>query len=548
MFPQKVRQGRGWAWSILLGVVVLAGCSEEGTGDGLDLFVYNAADGIRSLDPARATDLETLWIVDQLYEGLLEFDAALHVVPALAESWSVSEDGLTLGFRLRSDAVFHDGSPLRAEDVVRSFARMLDPAEALPGRWVLDGLRKENGIEGIGEDSLVLRLVAPNPVFTSLLATPQASILKGGGLDGDPNVDDLGTGPFLLKGWLAETAMVLHRHPQYWMRDEGGRRLPRLDGVRIEFNREEGAEMLGFRQGRYDFVSAPKPEWMDVFFEEDGQWKPEWEGRFERHSVPFLKTDYIGLLMDSASCASLGLSPIDARVRRAMSLALDRRLLVQELRAGGASVARGFVPHGMPGFTADERPVHPHLRHDPEAARALLVEVGIGTEPPLTRRSVGTLGTKPATAELAAALQHAWSEYGLDLDIDVAPSGIDAERVARSEVPLFRKSWLADYPDAENFLGLFDSVRWTPGGPNYTRHADQRVDSLLHAASLLPTGEERLALLREAERLVLDAMPVIPLWHDDVLHLVSTAWSGWRVTPNNRLDLRHVERRSEVRP
>ena len=529
-------------------MVVLAGCSEEGTGDGLDLFVYNAADGIRSLDPARATDLETLWIVDQLYEGLLEFDAALHVVPALAESWSVSEDGLTLGFRLRSDAVFHDGSPLRAEDVVRSFARMLDPTEALPGRWVLDGLRKENGIEGIGEDSLVLRLVAPNPVFPSLLATPQASILKGGGLDGDPNVDDLGTGPFLLKGWLAETAMVLHRHPQYWMRDEGGRRLPRLDGVRIEFNREEGAEMLGFRQGRYDFVSAPKPEWMDVFFEEDGQWKPEWEGRFERHSVPFLKTDYIGLLMDSASCASLGLSPIDARVRRAMSLALDRRLLVQELRAGGASVARGFVPHGMPGFTADERAVHPHLRHDPEAARVLLAEVGIGTEPPLARRAVGTLGTKPATAELAAALQHAWSEYGLDLDIDVAPSGIDAERVARSEVPLFRKSWLADYPDAENFLGLFDSVRWTPGGPNYTRHADQRVDSLLHAASLLPTGEERLALLREAERLVLDAMPVIPLWHDDVLHLVSTAWSGWRVTPNNRLDLRHVERRSEVRP
>ena len=543
MFPQMVRQGRGWAWSILLGVIVLFGCSEEGPGDGLDLFVYNAADGIRSLDPARATDLETLWIVDQLYEGLLEFDEALHVVPALAESWSVSEDGLTLGFRLRSDAVFHDGAPLRAEDVVRSFARMLDPAEALPGRWVLDGLREENGVEAIGEDSLVLRLVAPNPVFPSLLATPQASILKGGGLDGDPNVDDLGTGPFLLKGWLAETAMVLHRHPQYWMRDEEGRRLPRLDGVRIEFNREEGAEMLGFRQGRYDFVSAPKPEWMEVFFEEDGQWKPEWEGQFERHSVPFLKTDYIGLLMDSASCASLGLSPIDVRVRRAMSLALNRRLLVEELRAGGASVARGFVPHGMPGFTSDERPVHPHLRHDPEAARALLAEVGIGNEPPLARRSVGTMGTKPATAELAAALQHAWSEYGLDIDIDVAPSGIDAERVARSEVPMFRKSWLADYPDAENFLGLFDSARWTPGGPNYTRHADQRVDSLLHAASLLPTGEERLALLREAERLVLDAMPVIPLWHDDVLHLVSTAWSGWRVTPNNRLDLRHVERR-----
>ena len=167
--------------------------------------------------------------------------------------------------------MFHDGSRC-VRRCGRSFARHARPTEALPGRWVLDGLRQDNGVEAIGEDSLVLRLVAPNPVFPNLLATPQASILKRGGLDGDPNVDDLGTGPFLLKGWLAETAMVLHRHPQYWMRDEEGRRLPRLDGVRIEFNRGgKGPEMLGFRQGRCTSCRPRSPEWMDVFFEEDGQ-------------------------------------------------------------------------------------------------------------------------------------------------------------------------------------------------------------------------------------------------------------------------------------
>ena len=523
-------------------LALLSSCSTGPSDGGIDLFVYNAADGIRSLDPAQATDLETLWIVDQMYEGLLEFDEDLDVIPALADRWSVSEDGLTYAFRLRSSVQFHDGSPLTAEDVVLSFERMLNPANALPGRWVLSGLVEEGGVRAVGADSVELRLKEPNPVFASLLATPQASILRGGGAQTELQSEEVGTGPFVLKGWLPQTAMVLHRNGGYWKKDAQGRSLPLLDGVRIEFNREEGAEMLGFRQGRYDFVSAPRAEWMEVFFDDAGAWRPDWEGRFLRHSVPFLKTDYIGILVDSVSCADIGLSPVDARVRRAMSMAIDRTLLIRELRAGGASVPLGFVPTGMPGFGPQDRQVHPALQFDPKAARALLAEVGVGPEPPLMRLSVGVLGTKPSTAELAAALQHAWAGFGIDVTIDVAPSGIDAERVANSEVPLFRKSWLADYPDAENFLGLFDSARWTPGGPNYTHFADATVDSLLQHAATLPNGPERNAILQAAEGRVLDAMPVIPLWHDDVIHLVSSEWTGWKVTAHNRLDLRHVER------
>lgn len=542
MFHQKKGRASGWFAGAVAATAVLTSCFNGPDDRELDLFTYNAADGIRSLDPARATDLETLWIVDQMYEGLLEFDDDLGVVPALADRWSVSEDGLTYAFGLRPGVQFHDGSAFTAQDVVLSFERMLNPANALPGRWVLSGLAKEDGVRAVGTDSVELRLDAPNPVFASLLATPQASILCGGGAGAELQSEEVGTGPFVLKGWLPETAMVLHRHGGYWKQDATGRALPLLDGVRIEFNREEGGEMLGFRQGRYDFVSAPKAEWMEVFFDDSGAWRSGWEGRFVRHSVPFLKTDYIGILVDSASCAEMGLSPLDARVRRAMSMVIDRTMLIRELRAGGASAPLGFVPTGMPGFGQDDRPRHPSLRHDPDAARDLLAEVGVGIEPPLNRLSVGILGTKPSTAELAAALQHAWAEYGIDVDIDVAPSGIDAERVANSEIPLFRKSWLADYPDAENFLGLFDSGRWTPGGPNYTRFSDAAVDSLLQRAANLPNGPERIGILQAVEGRVLDAMPVIPLWHDDVVHLVSRQWQGWKVTAHNRLDLRHVER------
>ena len=111
------------------------------------------------------------------------------------------------------------------------------------------------------------------------------------------------------------------------------------------------------------------------------------------------------------------------------------------------------------------RPPLDVLRHDPDAARALLARHGIGTNPPLQRMTGWTLGTKPATADLAAALQHTWSAFGVDIAIDVAPSAIDAERVAKGQVPAFRKSWLADYPDAENFLSLFDQHRWARMAP-----------------------------------------------------------------------------------
>lgn len=532
---------------ILDGLAILAACLSFSCSGGpapseVRLLTYNASDGVRSLDPGRATDLESMWVVDQLYEGLLELDQRLEVKPALAEAWSVSPDGLSYGFRLRRGAVFHDGSAVTAGDVVESFRRLLDASQALPGRWVLSDLRDAGGMEVLREDSLVLHLARPQPVFPGLLATPHASILKGGGWNGQPDTEDLGSGPFELKGWLPETAMVLRRFPNYWMRDDSGVTLPYIEGVRIEFNREPGAEFLGFRLGRYDFVSNLDPEWIKAMRDDEGQWSSEWEGRVSVHQVPFLRTDYIGCLVDSAALASGGFPVLPTEVRRAMSMAVDRAALVREWRAGQAKPATGFVPPGMPGFSSAERPGRQDLEFRPEEARQLLSDQGIGPEPPLRRLTGLVLGSKAETADLAAALQHAWAEFGIDVEIDIAPSTVDAERVAKSQVPLFRKSWLADYADAENFMGLFHPDRWCPSGPNYTHFADDAVTAMLDSAQGMQPGAGREAVLREAESRVLDAMPVIPLWHDQVVHLVSTHWEGWSVSPTNRLDLRRVRR------
>jgi len=526
---------------MLMGAVLLS-CSPPEIQERKDLFCYNASDGVRSLDPGKATDLETIWVVDQLYEGLLEMDAALQTRPALAEAWSVSGDGLTYAFRLRKSAHFHNGQRVTAADVAASFNRLLDPTEALPGRWVLADLKPMGGVEVLSEDSLHLHLSRPQPVFPGLLSTPQASVLWTGGRNGQPDTEDMGSGPFLLKGWLPETTMVLHRFPGYWMRDEEGNVLPYLPGLRIEFNREPGAEFMGFQRGKYDFVSALDPEWVEAMKNEAGGWRSEWEGQFNVYRVPYLKTDYVGVLVDSMALGAAGFPATSAEIRRAMSMALDREALVRELRAGEAKPAVGFVPPSMPGFQFQHRPVRPDLHWSPDSARRILAAHGIGPEAPLQRLKGLTLGTKPGMADLAAALQYAWSSFGIDIEIDIAPSAIDADRVAQSQVPLFRKSWLADYPDAENFLSLFHPGRWCPNGPNYTHYQNSEVTEKLEQAARMVPGEERQRVLREIEQRVLDSMPVIPLWHDEVVHLVSSRWDGWQVSPTNRLDLRQVRR------
>ena len=138
-------------------------------------------------------------------------------------------------------------------------------------------------------------------------------------------------------------------------------------------------------QGRYDFVSALDPEWVNALKDETGKWKPEWKGRFKVHEVPYLKTDYVGFLVDSAALDQGGFPRLTAPIRRAMSMALDREALVRELRADEAVPAEGFVPSGMPGFSNDQRQGRVALAWHPDVARSILAEAGIGPEPPLER-------------------------------------------------------------------------------------------------------------------------------------------------------------------
>ena len=218
-----------------------------------------------------------------------------------------------------------------------------------------------------------------------------------------------------------------------------------------------------------------------------------------------------------------------------MSMALDRHGLAQHLRRNAVTPTDHFVPPTMLGFR------QPHVvEQDLEQARILLQEAGHPNG-----QGVGeiVLSTTSDYVDMCAAFQHDWALLGLDVKVDVVPASVHRERVAQGGPPMFYKSWLADHADAENFLGLFIESNFAPGGPNYTHHSDDTFEALFaQALNETDNVEARLKTYAQMDSIVHSSMPVIPLFHDEVTHILSNDVKGWRIHPVNRLDLRRVSK------
>jgi len=514
----------------LFSAACIVACSEGTPLDDPRVFRYNESAPITSLDPAAARSLEHMWVVDQLYDGLVELTPSLEVAPCLASSWTFNDSSLTYRFALRQGARFTTGRPVTAHDVVASLERLRDPKVLSSGGWILEAVA-DGGIVAVDDSTVDIRLTRPYPPFLGLLTTAYGSILDaeeakvlGASLRDTP----AGSGPFKLAWWVPDAGLVLHRNELYWEKDSQGQTLPYLEAVHVDVVQDMGAEFLGLTQRRYDFISGLHPAYMETLLDEQGELRETYEGGLRHEHIPFLKTDYVGVVLDgSATPEALR----DVRVRRAMSLALDRRGLAQHLRRNSVTPTDHFVPPSMLGNREPFR-----VEQDLAAARELLAQAGYPEG-----RGVGevVLSTTSDYVDMCAAFQHDWAALGLDVKIDVVPASVHRERVAQGEAAMFYKSWLADHADAENFLGLFVEANFAPNGPNYTHYAnpafEQGYAEALGTASSEHVRRRKYAAL---DSLVHRDMPVIPLFHDRVTHILSDRVGGWQIHPVNRLDLR----------
>lgn len=509
------------------------------------VFRYNEPTGIASLDPAFAKNQSILWAVNQLYNSLVETDSNLQVKPSLAKSWEISEDLMTYRFQLRTDVFFHDnpgfsdgkGRKMIAADVVYSFKRIMNPATASPGAWIFNNrVDTSNGFSAIDDSTFQLKLLRPFSPILGVLSNKYCSIVPKEVIQfygKDFRSHPCGTGPFQFKTWEEGQSLILLRNDHYFEKDEAGQSLPYLDAVKISFNDSRATEFLQFRQGELDFLNDIDPSFKDEVLNKKGQLRKDWEGKIILQKHAYLNTEYLGIVVDTAN-ELVKQSPLRVKkIRQAINYGFDRKKLMFYLRNSiGTAAESGFVPAGLPSF--DTSAVKGY-QFEPEKARRLLQEAGYDKKGPAIK-----LLTIPIYADLGNFIAKQLEEIGMKVEVEVIPKSLLLEQTAQSKALFFRASWIADYPDAENYLSVFYGKN--PAPPNYTRFKNPAFDELYEKAMLVTSDSIRYRLYQDMDRIIIDEAPVVPLWYDQVIHLVQPNVKGFMANGLNLLELRKVRK------
>lgn len=456
----------------------------------------------RTFDPAIATDAYSAAICSQINSPLVGLNSSLEPVPAVAESWTISQDGLTYVFTLRGDVRFHDGRQVTARDFVWSLTRLFEEPqrslglaagylEAILGvpEFIEGRAPRIAGIQALDARHLRIRLSRPYSPLLSALALDQTApvpreILERQGGAAAYAAHPIGCGPFRFVRREGQEKLVLAANPDYF----GGR--PQIDS--LAFTTPHGdVETLGANallRGRATMAQIPLDR-VEEFRSRPGITVLRWQD---------LSLSFIGM--------NTKMPPLDnAHVRHAIALAMDRQAMYQ-LRPTGKVLAQGILPPGLPGYVPDTRT----FSHDAAAAREELALAGYGPEnplPPLTLvKSAGT----PESRRIDTLMVNSLADAGIRIRLQFCNWAVMDSLVNGRHAQMFGMGWIADIPDPDTFLrALFYSKSAT----NYFQYADASVDSLLEVAAKTPNPEVRSRAFRLVESRVLESAPIVPLFH-----------------------------------
>lgn len=531
--------------------VVVAACGPDPDKSARKVFRFNELGDVTSLDPALSGSFENNWAVHQLFNGLVEMDDQLRVQPCLANSWSISTDGLVYQFQLRTGVRFHDapqfaggkGRAVTAADFVYSFNRLFDKqlsnASTLVSMIAHDPENGKQGFSALNDSVLEIRLKQPFAPFLGVLSmnyftvVPKEVVQFHGAEFGRHPV---GTGPFQLRVWKEKERLLLDKHPNYFRFDEKGNRLPYLDGVNVTFIKSPEAAFMQFLSGDQDMLSGIDAINKELVLARDGSGlKKEMRERYVLQTGPYLKTDYIGIVLDGKGSEGK-LNPLQQKmVRQAINAAINRDRIVRFLRYNvGTPADKGFLPTGMNAY---DPKLLTGFTFDPDKARQLLAAAGFprGKGLPMIK-----LTTTASYLDIADDIHNQLAQVNILCEIEILQPAMFKSAVADGKLNFFRKSWIGDYPDPENFMALFYSKNFSPNGTNYFHFSNATFDGLYERCLTEQSDTARQRLFLQMDQLIVEESPVVPLFYDQVVRLVQKNVQGLTVNPTNLLGLERV--------
>jgi ABC-type oligopeptide transport system substrate-binding subunit len=458
-----------------------------------------------SLDFAKCEEVYSQAVIRHLFSGLVELTAEMDIAPDVARMWEVSEGGRKYVFHLREDVRWSDGAPVTARDFEYAWKRILDPATASPNASLAYDLRGARafhqgqlsdpdkvGVWAADDYTLVVELEEPTGHFLHLLGTsghpvPQHVVEAHG--EAWTEVDHIVTnGPFRLQAWQRGHSIVLVRNPQYHGVFKGN-----VERVELSFVEDRTTVLEMYEADALDIAAPPLADMERV--------RERYAGEYV--SVPQLTTWYVAF--------DVRRRPFDdVRVRRAFVLATDRETLAHLVLTGFDHPALGgLVPPGMPGHSAGIA-----LPYDPDRARELLAEAGYpgGRGFPAVH-----LIARELAASRCECLQAQWREnLGIEITWETMELPLVLARMERDPPPMSIAGWMADYPDPDSFLRTSPVRR-------HTRWRNETYDRLLEEARRLTDQAARMKLYRQADRILVEEAPIMPLFHVR-LHLLVKPW------------------------
>ena len=515
-------------------IIIFSSCEERKSIDLNTVFRYNEHKNINSLDPIFAKDIANIQAVNQLFNGLVEMDKELNVVPSVAKSWKISENGKLYTFIINTSVEFHPHPSLEKRNVTAydfeySFNRLLDPKNASPGRWIFD---KVDNFEAKNDSIFKIKLKNPFNAFLGLLTMKYCSVVPKNVVefyDDDFRSNPIGTGPFKFKRWEENIKLVLRKNESYFQKDSIGNQLPYLEAVSITFLPEKQTEFLQLVKGKIDFISGLDNSYKDEIITNDGRLNEFYKDRIKMLRGPYLNTEYLAFFLKSEK------NEIKSElIRKAINIGFDKRKMLKFLRNGvGIPAEAGFIPSGLPGYKKNNI-----NKYNPELAKSYVsnYKEKYNSTPSLT------LTTSSNYLDLCEFIQKELEKLGIEINIDVIPGSALKQAKANGKLDFFRASWIADYPDAENYLSLFYSKNLAPDGPNYTHFSNDEYDRM-YEYSLRETNPEKSKLLyQKMDSIITSKSIIVPLFYDEVVRFISKNVVGMEINATNLLDLRNVRK------